>query len=227
MKLTLNKYKKILLLAKKYNLSKFELITNYGLFCGDLNLYKTLKIFELIMSTARLKGDIIELGLWKGNNSLLIKKIIDIWKIKKKLYLLDHFLGLNHFSKNDKASRKRYYLSFQSSKNFLIDFLKFFNFKNYKIIDKDATTLNENFFKNKKFCFVYFDMDLYEPTIRALESIKNNVVKNGIIVFDQGTVKAWGEKYAIQEFLKKNPNFKKILITKKHQPDVMLKKIKD
>jgi hypothetical protein len=105
--------------------------------------------------------------------------------------------------------------------------LKFFNFKNYKIIDKDATTLNENFFKNKKFCFVYFDMDLYEPTIRALESIKNNVVKNGIIVFDQGTVKAWGEKYAIQEFLKKNPNFKKILITKKHQPDVMLKKIKD
>ncbi len=40
------KYKKILSLKKKFKFSNFELITNYGLFSGDTNLFKTLMIFK-------------------------------------------------------------------------------------------------------------------------------------------------------------------------------------
>ena len=76
MYLKIKKYKKILQLKKKYGFSEFELITNYGLFSGDANLYKTLTIFELINQTKDVKGDIIELGIHKGNTSLLIKNFI-------------------------------------------------------------------------------------------------------------------------------------------------------
>ena len=55
---------------KKYKINDFELITNYGLFSGDTNLFKTLKIYELILKTKNIKGDIIELGIHKGNTSL-------------------------------------------------------------------------------------------------------------------------------------------------------------
>jgi hypothetical protein len=67
MYINLYKYKKILKFKKKFNFTDFELITNYGLFSGDTNLLKTLTIFNLVQETSHLKGDIIELGINKGN----------------------------------------------------------------------------------------------------------------------------------------------------------------
>ena len=88
MKITLNKYKKIIEFKKKFRLNDFQLITNYGLFSGDMNLFKTLTIFDLIKKTSNVKGDIIELGIHEGNTSLLIKKILSIFKIKKNYFYL-------------------------------------------------------------------------------------------------------------------------------------------
>ena len=93
MNLKKKKYQKVIRLKKKFKFTDFDLITNYGLFSGDTNLFKTLTIFDLISKTSSVKGDIIELGIHRGNTSLLIKKILSIFKIKKKLYLLDHFIG--------------------------------------------------------------------------------------------------------------------------------------
>ena len=104
----LEKYKKIVSLKKKFNFTDFELITNYGLFSGDTNLFKTLAIYDILKKTSKVKGDIIELGIHKGNTSLLIKKILEIFKIKKKLYLLDHFKGLIHYGKKDTQRSKIY-----------------------------------------------------------------------------------------------------------------------
>ena len=226
MKLTLKKYSKIINIAKKNNFSDFEMVTNYGLFSGDSNLFKTLKIFELINLIKHTKGDIIELGIHKGNTSLLIKKILDIHKIKKKLYLLDHFKGLVHYGKKDPKNSKQFYKKYKSSKKIINNFLKFFNFKNVFFINKDATKINSKPFKKKKFCLAYFDMDLYEPTFNALKAIDSSIVKGGIIVFDEGYKKLWGEKEAIKDFLKINKKYKYIIINKNRQPDVYLKKIK-
>lgn len=229
MNLTVNKYSKILKLVKKYKFSDFEIITNYGLFSGDRNLYKTLKIFELIMLTKNIKGDIIELGIHKGNTSLLIKKILEIFKIKKKIYLLDHFQGLIHYTEKDPKKSREYKNKFKSPKKNVEAFLRFFNFKDVFFLNKDATKLSKNTFKNKKFSLAYFDMDLYEPTLIALQAIDKNIKKGGIIVFDEGYKKTWnGEKRAIEDFLKKNKKYKYVLINKNknRQPDVYLKKIR-
>ena len=227
MKLSLKKYSKIVTLVKKNKFSSFEILTNYGLFSGDRNLFKTLKIFELIYQIKNVKGDIIELGIHRGNTSLLIKKILNIYKIKKKLFLLDHFKGLIHYTKKDPKASKKFENKFKSPKKLIEDFLKFFDFKNVSFIDQDATKLNDKSFENKKFCLAYFDMDLYEPTLNALKAIDKSIVKGGIIVFDEGNKKIWaGEKKAIKDFLKANKNYKYILIDRDRQPDVYLKKMK-
>ena len=77
------RYRNILNLKKNFKFSDFELITNYGLFSGDTNLFKTLIIYDLLQKTSKVEGDIIEFGIHKGNTSLLIKKILSIFKIKK------------------------------------------------------------------------------------------------------------------------------------------------
>ena len=49
-----SKYKKILKLKKKFRFTDFELITNYGLFSGDTNLFKTLTKENLRLSNNSL-----------------------------------------------------------------------------------------------------------------------------------------------------------------------------
>lgn len=87
--------------------------------------------------------------------------------------------------------------------------------------------MKPNFFNKEKFSLAYFDMDLYLPTIKALNAIDNNISKGGYIVFDQGTKKLWSERIAIKEFLKDNRKYLKIKIDNKRQPDIILKKIRD
>ncbi len=227
MKLTKNRYLNIKSLIKKFDFNEFELITNYGLFSGNTNLFKTLKIYQLISEVSNIKGDIIELGIHRGNTSLLIKKILDIFKIKKKLFLLDHFKGLVNFTNNDTKISKKFKFKYRSKKNQVETFINFFKFKNVKIINKDATTLKKGFFdKKQKFCFVYLDMDLYEPTMNALNSIHNHVSKGGYIIFDEGLKKDWSEGKAIKKFYNLNKKkYKIIKIDKFYQPDLMLKKL--
>lgn len=226
MKIKLSKYKTIVKLKKKFRLSDFDLITNYGRFSGDTNLFKTLTIFDLLMKTKSIKGDVVELGIHNGNTSMLIKKILDIFKIKKKLYLLDHFKGLIHYQKEDTKASRSLKGKMVGSREQIKAFINFFKFKNISIIDKDATTLVPGFFNKKKFSFAYFDMDLYLPTLKALNAIDKNMVKGSYIVFDEGAKNFWSERLAIKEFLKKNNKYKKIIIDKKRFPDVILKKIK-
>ena len=227
MKLSKNKYLKINSLIKKFDFNQFELITNYGLFSGNTNLFKTLKIYELLNEVSHIKGDIIELGIHKGNTSLLIKKILDIFKIKKKLFLLDHFKGLVNFTNNDTKISKKFEFKYKSKKKQVETFINFFNLKNIKIINKDATTLRKGFFdKKQKFCFVYLDMDLYEPTMNALNSIDKHVSKGGYIIFDEGLKKDWSEGKAIKKFYNLNKKkYKMIKIDKFYQPDLMLRKL--
>ena len=70
------RYMKILNLIGKDKYSKFDLITNYGLFSGSTNLYKTLKIYEIILSNEKVKGDIIQIEKHRANTAIIIEKIL-------------------------------------------------------------------------------------------------------------------------------------------------------
>lgn len=55
MNLSKKNYQKITSLKNKFKFNDFDLITNYGLFSGDSNLFKTLTIFDLINKLKLLK----------------------------------------------------------------------------------------------------------------------------------------------------------------------------
>ena len=110
--LTANKYFKILEYKKKF--SKRFLLKNFGLFAGDKTVYRFLLLFEILSKVKNIKGDIIEFGVWNGNNLLTIKKITEYLNINKKLIGYDHFKGMpfstngNYFS-GDKKIRFIYH----------------------------------------------------------------------------------------------------------------------
>ena len=57
--------------------------------------------------------------------------------------------------------------------------------------------------------------------------LEKNMSIGSFIVFDEGYKKLWSAKLAIKDFLKENKNYKKIIINKIRQPDVILKKFKN
>jgi len=222
-----NQYKKILALISNDEYSKFDLITNYGLFSGSTNLYKTLKIYELIVSIEKVKGDIIEFGTHRGNTGILIAKILKLKNIKKKVFLFDSFKGLQNFNTKDDLKKKIHKGTYKGDLKKIRNIIKFFKLDNIKIIKGDAMNISQNFFSKKVFSLMYFDMDLYNPTINILNKIntKKNLSKFSKIIFDEGNSIYWkGEKRASNEFYIKNKKkFSKIIFSKSpYQPDVVL-----
>ena len=134
-------------------------------------------------------------------------------------------MGLKNFTKKDPKKSLKFEGKYKSGINQLKDFIKFFKFKNIKIINIDAEKLTPYLFKRYKFSLIYLDMDLYKPTKISLEILSKNLVKNGLIVFDQGNSSIWGETRAAKEFIKKNKNFKISFINDFYQPNLVIKKI--
>lgn len=204
---------------------KHFLLSNFGLLVGNQSLFKLLTIYELIKEIRYVKGDIIEFGVWNGNNLILIKKLTDYLNLNKNIFGYDWFKGLKKFSKFDKKINNKKYIG---KKKRILDVIRFFNLKKINLVDDDVANFSYHFKSSKKFCLIYLDLDLYEPTMSLLNIIDKNLEKNGLIVFDQANKNQWpGENKAMKTFYLKNKNkYKQIKLDKNFSPDIILKKIK-
>ena len=227
-KLKAKKYRKIIENYKK-KFSKDYILRNWGIFSGDKSFYRTLKLFQILsgIKIRKVKGDIVEFGIWHGNNLFTIKKIMDFLELKKNLYGYDHFEGLKNPNKKDKYFLKSDLGTYIGDKKLIKYVIKFFKFKKVKIIDNDIMNLERKIKDFKKLSFIYIDCDLYEPTLKILKLLTPRLSKGGVIAFDEGNKKKWiGEGKALEDFLLNNKKrFKKTYLKKNYQPDVILTKL--
>ncbi len=215
-------YYKILQSKETANQNKQFILQNFGMLVGNKSFYRILKCFDLLRQTKKIKGDIIEFGIWNGNNLFTLKKIIDYLNIKKKIIGFDNFSGLPNPTLKEKPAR------YKGNKNLINFIIKFFKLKNINIIDDDILNLIKYRRKIKKLSFVYIDCDIYKVVKAILNEINSKISKGGIIAFDEANRGVNnGEKKALNEFYNQNKAYyKKIFLKKNYQPDVVLLKIK-
>ena len=215
-KLTAKRYFNIIKNYKK-PFSKTFILRNFGLFIGDKSLFKILKCFELIEQIKNIKGDVVEFGVWNGNNLVTMKKIFDYFKIKKNIIGYDNFKGM------PTPDKKNYFVGEIDLINYI---KKFFRLGNIKIIKDDIMNLEKHYKEFPKLSMIYIDCDLYKTTSKILETLSNKLNKNGLIVFDEANFNInKGEGKAAREFYKKNKKkFDKIILKKYYQPDLILRK---
>jgi len=206
--------------------SKEFIIKNFGTFIGDKSFYRMLVCHKLLNETKKVKGDIVEFGIWNGNNLFTIKKIIDFLKVKKKLIGYDNFKGFPN-PPNIKSKKNKVGI-YAGDKKFINYIIKFYKFKNIKIIDDDIMRLKRYLKSFSKLSFIYIDCNVYEPVAKIFELLSNKLSVGGIIAFDEGSYdKFSGEGKAMNEFFLKNKHkYKKINLKKFYQPDVYLKRIR-
>ena len=156
----------------------------------------------------KLDGELVEVGVSVGNTAEIICKT----KGSRPLHLFDTFEGhpKGYIGKYDWGqSEGRHKADINEVKKRLKDYQ---NVYFYKGIFPDTS----NPIKDKKFCFVYLDTDLYKSTYEALDFFKNRMVKGGVILFDDihGIP---GVMCAIEDYcIKHEEEMNKLLLT---QPD--------
>ena len=211
------------LISKKLQLKNdFEVENNFYYKTHKTRLQKVFNHYELIKKIVKVKGDIVELGVFKGISLIRIAQIRDILKLKKKIYGFDTFKEFPS-SKNSHEYERQFPKYFKKivgkpiAKKKLEVILKKKQLNNIKLIEGDIFK-SLNIFKKKKIkiSMLHLDLDLEEATLFALNNLFKFISKGGIIILDDYKIhpgikraadKALRNKKIISPFYGSNPSF--------------------
>mgnify|MGYP006083489935 CR=1 FL=1 len=183
--------------------------TNLGSPTYSYNL-EPLQLAEIISSLEKVKffkGNICEIGVARGMTSRFICEYIKNLETKPKFYCIDTFDSfvsedIDYEIKNRNKTGTE--LKGFSYNNF--DIWKK-NFRNFEFVEAIKTDVKKFVFKDiKPIKFALLDVDLYLPTLSALNNLRENMVDGGILMVDDVSENnSWdGANQAFKEFTKKN-----------------------
>jgi hypothetical protein len=160
-----------------------------------LNGFEASTIMHLVRSTAKLEGEIAELGTYQGGSAHLICEV----KGNTPLHLFDTFEGLPNATDADSGSgfaKGMFVSSEQRVRDYLVSFPSVFLHRGY--FPGTAGPIED-----KRFRLVHLDADLYEATKAGLDFFYPRMVRQGVIlIHDCG---AAGVERAYTEFLADKP----------------------
>lgn len=191
-----------------------ELLDNMGLFLQRQNLSRILYMHHLYSQIINVHGVVMEFGVRWGQNMALFEAfrgIYEPYNYNRKIIGFDTFSGFPEVHSNDgDKSKFGDYSVTKDYEDYLEQILKFHgsnspisHIKKYELVTGDACqTIDEYLARHPEtiVSLAYFDFDIYTPTKKCLEAIKNHVTKGSIIAFDELNFEGFpGETIALKE----------------------------
>jgi hypothetical protein len=205
-----------------------DIIANLSAFQRRMYYIKHLCYYELFKKVCHLPGDIVELGVYKGNSLMTFARLVETFCTgdrTKTVWGFDHFQGLiEHGDKDgtfERVGNVHGGWNPANSKSSIFKLVELFNQDSFVpakprliLVDGDVKETVPQWLKENpgaRLSMLHFDMDLYEPTIHCLNSLYERVIPGGIVIFDEAFIKEWpGETSAFEEFFQGNvPKIKK------------------
>ncbi len=202
-------------------LETHDVIENFMLFLRRVNFAKFLTHIEIFHKTMGLPGSIVECGVFKGMSLLTFAKLIEVHcpgDSLKRVIGFDTFQGFPALNPKDGLPDTRRGKveggwnsgEFQPTLEALIDIAQrdsmIPRFKRIELVKGDvAVTAPEYVARNPglRISLLHLDMDLYEPTLAALEAFYPLVVPGGVVLLDEYGMEGFpGESAAFDEFFK-------------------------
>ncbi len=163
-----------------------------------------------------VEGDIVECGIWKGGNIILVKNFLEINNMNRNIFCYDTFEGMHETNEFDKE------ISTNLDASEIIKGDNYFVCKSTleetkKNIESNVKNLNHvNFIKGKveetllkkenlpeKISICRLDTDYYSSTKTELDILYPRISKGGILIIDD--YGHWsGSKKAVDEFFNKD-----------------------
>lgn len=156
-------------------------------------------IFQAMMNTRKIGGDIVELGVYRGGSLRFIYDVARYLKTAPCIYGLDTFSGHAGVSAEDISQADG-----QFSKNSLEQVAAYLaDCDSVRLVPGDVReTLESLLGKIECLVFAHLDLDLHDPTASALRLIEPKLAVGGaIVVDDYGVLSCKGVRKATDEFV--------------------------
>jgi len=161
-----------------------------------LNDFEAYQIYMAVKKTEKIKGDIAEVGVYRGGSAKLICETTT----KKTVHLFDTFEGLPDLGESDSGrqfNKGEYLAPLAYVKKCLRQYRRVHFYKGY-FPGTSAPV------KNKKFSFVHLDVDIYESTLGSLAFFYPRMSRGGVII-SHDYPGSTGVKKAFDEFFADKP----------------------
>jgi hypothetical protein len=173
-------------------------------------------LIQGLTKTRGVPGDVCEFGVAQGETSALIAN--ELRESEKTLHLFDSFRGLPAPSDKDRlkddifdlGSMEAYKGTMASPREQVLTRLKTINFPQGRF------RIHEGFIEDtlvnspdlpKEVSFAYVDLDLYKPTLRALQFLDSHSASGALFVVDDYDYFSTGVKQAVTEFLSAHDDY--------------------
>lgn len=207
---------KFLELFKDCPIPDNELLLNLGLFMNRQTLSRMLFMHELYQNIINVHGNIVEFGTRWGTNLALFESfrgMYEPYNYTRKIVGFDTFEGFSGIDGKDGNSNIVSLESYSVTEKYeeylgkVLDYHEqespLSHIKKYELIKGDASVEVEKYLYDNPetiIALAYFDFDLYQPTKKCLEAIKNHVTKGTVIGFDELNYHEFpGETLALKE----------------------------
>lgn len=201
------------ILTRKMFYNKGDDLEKYYMDYNDYSRYRTLTLIANEIETNNIFGAVAEVGVYRGN----FASMINICFKDRKLYLFDTFEGFaEHEEKYDlgKDYIDNKFFSKYDFKRTNIDIVL------EKMMYKENCIVRKGYFPktavglDEQFAFVSIDVDLFLPTLNALEYFYPRLSQGGFIfLHDYNNNEIFGVKKAIVEYERKYERLKKVPIS--------------
>jgi O-methyltransferase len=149
-------------------------------------------LYQLAKNTSYLKGDVAEIGVYRGGTARLISKTLP----GKNVHLFDTFEGMPQVNSSLDQHKEGDFsdTSIDAVSSYLRDCPNVVFYKGY--FPETAKPI-----KDKKFSFVHIDVDIYRSVMDCCEFFYPRLNAGGVMVFDDyGLLSCPGAKKAVDEF---------------------------
>jgi Macrocin-O-methyltransferase (TylF) len=203
-------------LFRESQIPEYEIMRNLGLFVNRQTMSRYLFFRELYEKILNIHGVVMEFGVRWGQNLALFSNfrgIYEPYNHTRKVIGFDTFSGFPSVSDKDGTDEIIKVGALKVAENYE-DYLDrvlayhesespLSHIKKYEIVKGDATETLEKYLKDHPetiIALAYIDLDLYEPTKKCLELMKNHLTKGSVIGFDELNYPQFpGETLALKE----------------------------
>lgn len=201
-----------------YPIPRSEMLGNLGVFVIRKVLSRILFFNELYKRIVETHGVIAEFGVRWGRDLTILQSLRGIYEpynYSRKIIGFDSFKGFSDIDEKDGKGElmKEGSFSVHLSADRILDKIlslhedlsPLAHIKKYELVSGDIILTLDNYFKKHPetiIALAYFDLDLYKPTKKCLELLKNHMPRGSIMAFDELSHPDFpGETLALQEFI--------------------------
>ncbi len=159
-------------------LSVFESIKDHTL----VDIYRCFELWSLSGQAARLPGDFLEVGVWRGGTGCLLAHRLAHLNSRQRVYLCDTFSGVVKAGTMDSTYRGGEHAD--TSMSIVDDLASRMDIHNHEILQGIFPEETGDKIADRKFSLCHIDVDVYKSAQDVLDWVWPRLLVGGVVIYD-------------------------------------------